>query len=698
MVFLNQLIIMKIEFIDHQSKYLNEVISLGTKHSNTLGFMPHGGFIEHARKKWIVVAHNDDELLGYLLFRLGAKNSRISITHLCIKPEHRGNQIARILIDQLKSKFQPSFAGILLSCRKDYTNACKLWEKYGFVSKKEVRSRSQDENYLIKWWYDFNKADLFSFYEQNPQKIRVLLDANIIIKLRDDQNIEHDEVKTLMADWLSDEVEYYIAPEIYNEINRDGKRDRAELTRKFIQYQFKEARLNKDECLQISNHLLNILPGHTDNDNSDRKQIAECISSGIEYFITGDGLILSKRDNIEEIFDITILNPLEFILEINKITNSTNYHPIRLAGTIQTTQDVENKKIEKLIEKFAIKREPESKQNFRNIINKILQNIKGNKIKIVSCPINGDIAFWGYILLPDTVEVSFLRIAENRLTQTLFIQLISEIITLAIDQGKVFIKIIDNHYSEQYQLILSELGFINKNNIWLKIAIKGLIQSRELLREYPFVSDYFENNLFDRIDKVDNEDLKADLLLKIERKLYPLKFSDLNIPCYIIPIKPYWAGQLFDKFISSASIFGANPDKIWNRENVYFRNIKPVTEKTPARILWYVSTEKGFQRHNAIVGVSYLDDMSVDLVKKQFSRFKKYGVYEWENVYKIAHNNINNSIKALKFSDTEVFKKTIPLSKITEILLANNRKRNTFTSPLEVNYTVFNDVYQLAVK
>jgi hypothetical protein len=38
------------------------------------------------------------------------------------------------------------------------------------------------------------------------------------------------------------------------------------------------------------------------------------------------------------------------------------------------------------------------------------------------------------------------------------------------------------------------------------------------------------------------------------------------------------------------------------------------------------------------------------------------------------------------------------LSKITEILLSNNRKRNTFTSPLEVNNKVFNDVYKLSLE
>jgi ribosomal protein S18 acetylase RimI-like enzyme/predicted nucleic acid-binding protein len=689
---------MKIEFIDQNDKYLDDVIALGNKHSNSLGFMPIGGFKEHAKKKWIIIAHKDNELLGYLLFRLAKRNSKVCITHLCIKPEHRGKQIATKLIDQLKSKYQQSFAGILLSCRKDYMEANRLWERYGFVSKIEVRSRSIDENYLVKWWYDFNRTDLFSFYEQNPQKIRVLLDANIVIKLRDNQTTEHEEVKALLADWLSDEVEYYIAPEIFNKIHRDNKRERAEITRKFIQKSFKEARLDKDECTKIRDCLVKILPGKKDNDNSDRKQLAECISSGIEYFITGDEPILSKRDEIAEMFDIAILNPLEFILKIDEIINSSNYHPIRLAGAIQTTQKVENKKIEQLIDRFLNKRFLESKQNFKNLVNRVLQNMKEGNIKIVTCPKNGDIAFWGYTFLSDSIEIPFLRIAENSLTHTLFAQLITEIINLAIDNKKHFIKINDNHFCEQHQQILSSSGFIKKEDIWSKIALSGLIESSNLLQKFPFISNYFGKDLFEQVDKIENSELKTKLLFEIESKLYPLKFTDLNIPCYIIPIKPLWAGQLFDKHISSSSIFGAIPEKIWNRENVYYRNVKPVSEKVPARILWYVSTEKGFQRQKAIVGASYLDDVSVDLVKKQFCKFKKYGIYEWKDVYQLARRDINNPIKALKFSDTEVFQNVINLHKITEILLANNRKRNTFTSPLEVNNKVFNDVYKLVLK
>ena len=61
----------------------------------------------------------------------------------------------------------------------------------------------------------------------------------------------------------------------------------------------------------------------------------------------------------------------------------------------------------------------------------------------------------------------------------------------------------------------------------------------------------------------------------------------------------------------------------------------------------------------------------------------------------MAKKDANREIKALKFSDTEVFKNIIPLKKVTEVLIDNNRPRNTFTSPLEVSKEIFDLLYKI---
>ena len=77
----------------------------------------------------------------------------------------------------------------------------------------------------------------------------------------------------------------------------------------------------------------------------------------------------------------------------------------------------------------------------------------------------------------------------------------------------------------------------------------------------------------------------------LEKLLWPLKIKDAEIPCYIVPIKPYYARELFDTKAAKAELFGVQPSLIWSKENVYYKNVHPNVEKFPARILWYASVK-----------------------------------------------------------------------------------------------------------
>lgn len=54
---------MTIEFIDNKNKFFSDVKTLGKKNSSTLGFMPEGGFEDHAKKRCIIIAIDNEALL-----------------------------------------------------------------------------------------------------------------------------------------------------------------------------------------------------------------------------------------------------------------------------------------------------------------------------------------------------------------------------------------------------------------------------------------------------------------------------------------------------------------------------------------------------------------------------------------------------------------------------------------------------------
>lgn len=673
---------MTIESINNESRFFQDVKTLGKRNSATLGFMPEGGFEDHAQNRWIIVAYIDDTLCGYLMYREVPRHSRISIVHLCVEENYRGQGITQKLLDHLRLLYEYNYGynGISLSCRNDYVGATNVWQKYGFVSKTQIRSRSVEENYLNKWWYDFNRQDLFSSAATQSKKIRALLDANIIIKLRDIENdyAPMEDPRCLLSDWLIDETEFLYASEIFNEINRDKDRKRAQRTRAFMNH-FIEAKHNIEDRKKIAQELEEFISGHTENDNSDRIQLATCIAAGVRYFITFDQGILGAKDTIESNYDVEILTPQEFVLFIDKLIDVESYSPKQILGAVfHSLSKVVNKELELCIDKFWNQRGGENKKQFRNSILKV---INSSLYIIDTVKYNGEnIALFAYGSENGILSIPIVRISDTNNGDTLFMGLIDEFISRAIIDKCHQITISESNVGDKYNSILLKFGFVRQEDLYVKYILDKCIDSCEL-----------ENIIMQNSIPISDDIIEQCQLIDIERKLFPLKIVDIDIPCYIVPIKAIWAAHLFDKLIASESLFGADVKRLWNVENVYYRSTKPITEKCPARILWYVSADKNSPRSKAIVACSYLDDVITGLPKDLFSRYKHYGIYEWSDIYKLCCEDIHNLVRALKFSQTQLFEKPVSYSTVTQIIGV----KNTFASPVLISKEKYTAIYKL---
>ena len=676
----------KTEFIDISSKYLPDVKLLGRKNSATLGFMPNGGFDDYAKRKNIIVATENEILVGYLMFRTGQKNTRITIVHLCVNDNYRGKGVSLQLLDELKNKYNNNFCGIYLNCREDFKYAANLWGKYGFTQQNKIRSRSTDEHYLITWFYDLNMPDIFKSLPYDSSKVCALLDTNIIVKLRDADNngsiSATEDPRCLLADWLATETKFYYAPEIYNEIDRDADRHRTDYTRRFLNA-FSEAYFDKKDEECIANELKNIIKSDTENDISDRKQVATCIAAQIRYFITYDAGILNKREEIEDKYDIQLYNPQEFITQIDKLIHTEDYVPVQLKGVnFHTMSKVNPLEISLCIDKFLNKKFSEEKKIFSEIVYNVI-NSKKNNVYVIKQK-DKIIAFYGIIYDKNICYIKFLRIDKNSIKYSLFTQIISDTIKNCLKDNVYKIDFCEKYIDTDSKSMLLKQGFTeSEDGAFIKHIVDKIIYSNEL----QDILGYMQINM--------GECQNNDVHIQTEQLFFPLKIRDLGIPVYIIPIKVYWAGQLFDYMTSAGELFGAEPDKLWNFENVYYRHTKPIREKCPARILWYVSGDKDYSRSKAIVASSLLTDVKTDKPKNIFREYKHYGIYQWNDIYELCGGNVENEIRALKFCCTEVFSEIIPYDKIQEILIKHGQRRNTFASPVEVSEDIYFDIYQL---
>ncbi len=688
---------MIIERIKESGDLFQQVVRLGTKNSKTLGHFPEGAFREYAKKGNIYCAIDENQVLGYLLFAAVQTKRTLRVIHLCVNINYRGTGVALALLNKLKFDHALNFKGISLSCRKDYVRANEFWKNYGFKPKDTVRSRSKTENYLIKWFYDFGNTDLFSILDVPYNKTTALLDANIIIKLREHKTSDKTGSKYLLADWLVDDVDYYYAQEIYNEFLRDGNSERATQSRKFLQ-NFYEAKFKPEENERILSKINQVIKGTSENDQSDKLQLSECITAGIDYFITTDTKILSHENYLFEEFGVRVLRPADFIILKDEDSNKSAYNSTRLSGVNYQYCRLKSGDIDKILSHFLRIKNGERRHQLRDLLTSLGGDIPNSHIKTVVDKSENLLAIWGAKNKDHYLEVCIIRTTTTKISATLFKQLAAEVI--AYSKEKNFNKtLISERFLNPIEIeTLDSLGFVKTDEGWMKLAIHKIGVSSEILRD----KNIFNHLPTSRKKLIQNGAFAQDDLLKleIERILWPVKFEDNKIPIYVIPIKPYWASQLFDHHLAADDLFGAKASLAWNRENVYYRSIMPIMEECPARILWYSSASDKFlrTRTSSIVATSYLDEVHIGSAKDLFRKFKHYGIYEWSHILDLAKGDPSSEIKALKFSDTEVFDKPIPLKVIHEILRVNGQSKNTFASPVKISVAAFLNIYSIGTE
>ena len=689
---------MKIQIIDPSHPLFPDVIILGKQNAKTLGMFPDGAFMDHALNKTIFGAVENGVLMGYILFRLTQSKRVVSITHVCIKPDYRKHGVGKLLLNTVKEKYARLYKGISLRCRRDYSEASRFWETYGFKAIDTIRSRSKDEHYLIKWWYDFGNSDLFSDHIATSSKINAVLDANIIMKLSDEPSKENAEALALVADWLSEEADYYFAPEVFNEINRDSNLKRAAETRKFV-HTLHEARFNSAETGRFLEELNSLLPGTSANDHSDRKQLAESICAGIDYFITLDAELLDTSDKIYEKYSVKVIRPADFILFIDHNSKGRDYNSYRLAGAHHEFANIRQDELDELVADCWLQREKnEKKHHLTQKLVAVISDIQHSVLRLVRDNSEKCIGYFAITYDSDQLILKLIRTSESKISDILFQQLIRDIILLAIEKDCSLIKIEDAIPNDERVQILYSFGFDHTpEQGWFKINITGQHDSHNILHNHTRVNQFWATTaIAKKIDDLQGIE-KHCFKLQLEKKLWPIKFKDIELPTYIIPIKPHWASQLFDHYIADHTLFGAKPELSWSKENIYYRSVKPVTELSPARILWYVSSESRpiSGRDKSIVATSYLEQVHIGPAKTLFQKFKNYGIYEWKDIYQLADQKSSKEIKALKFADTEVFKNPVSLRSIDRVMKQFGRSANTFASPVEISSLIFNEIYRI---
>jgi len=686
-----------------ESSHLEQVIILGDKNSATLGFLQREVFTKYANDGQIFVALDDkNTVLGYLLYGINRKVGLVYITHLCVDQSQRGKGIAKILFEKFKTKTQDNFKGIRVHCRRDYP-INEMWAKLGFrvIQEKIGRSKS-GQTRLTVWWFDHEHSTLFDFIseQQEETKLKVAIDANIFYDLQNDPIQANKESHALLDDWL--DIELCLTDEIFYEISRNPSEPKRNYQMK-IAHTYPKLSSPDDKFQMVNQQLQHLFPASKrKSDKSDLRQIAKTIAANISFFITRDENLLKRANEFYDLFGLHVIRPTDLIIYQDVLMRETEYHPARLAGSSIKMERIQLDKNSLLNDAFR-NETGESKSEFRDKLHYYLSHPHTFEAFII----HENDTLLAFVIYDNQhenkLEVPILRIAKNDLSSTLARHLVHYIVSASYKESHQLTKITEKFISKDLVETLHEQGFVPNNNSWLKVnlAIIDNIQGitnhlKGLNSQFPEDNKYFER-LINTLQKSDIVKNSQDLL-KIEKFLYPAKITNIDIPCYIIPIWPIWAMNLFDPNIAKQDLFGAEPTLMLNIENVYYRASRPMIY-APGRILWYVSKRKGkYQGTKSIRACSYLNEVFVDTPKSLFSQFKRLGIYKWENIFKVAKKDADKKIMAFQFSNTELFNSPVHADKLQEIWIQERGKNFSIQSPIKISSNLFYQLYKIGIE
>jgi hypothetical protein len=441
----------------------------------------------------------------------------------------------------------------------------------------------------------------------------------------------------------------------------------------------------------------------TTSDESDLRQLSWSIAAGVKFFVTLDGDLLKKDEQIYDRFGMHIVRPSDLVINQDQHVRETEYQPARLAGSRIRIERVRSDQVSLVEETFHAPQE-ETKAEFRRRVSRclaqphtfqteVIQSAE-RLLALVACGRENQ----------HELEIPVFRMVRDPLSTTLARHLVLRAVLLSCDERRVLTRVTDPYLSADAAGALREMGFVFLHGAWIRgnlavvETVEELALRLELLgRSFPEASQYFGHvsNTLRAAQSAGN----IQTVLRVERALWPAKMIDIDVPAFVVPIRPVWAMHLFDPGIANQDLFGGKPSLVFSVENVYYRARRPRVVSAPARILWYVSKGRGRYRGTmAIRACSYLDEVVVDKPKVLFSRFRRLGVYRWEDVLNVAKEKMEKEIMAFRFGNTEVFSSPVYRDKLQMIWEEETGRNFHIQGPISIPKERFFRLYRMGIE
>lgn len=634
---------------------LPRVLELLKQAKATVGFLPDEAVEERVWKGTLLVATDDGDVIGYLLYDL--PGDTVTIRQLAIAREMRGRGAARALVDELVRRYGDVRRGMRLTCRRDY-EANEAWHRLGFLPRSERRGRGTGETVLTRWWRSFGQPDLFTLAREQDDRPVAALDTNLLIRGADG---DPEVVEHLLADWLRAEVVFGLVDYSRVEVNRLEDKDLRQAHIRYIDG-FEEIGYRSNIAEALRTAVLDALGAAAGPHLDDILLATRAAAGGARWFVSEDVPFRKTCAAVlKDLAEIEVVSIAEMILSADRLARGELYNGHYLQGTDVQVREVANGEFDGLVRTFINPRAGESFRSWRRHLEALAKDVARTRLYLF-CDREVPIALT-VVMVGDIIEVPVCRVRRGPAEPTMARQLLAWLRDKCLELGGRAVEITDENAGQWIVRGCVAEGYLPGQRP-VAVPLTGV-------RTLPSVAAALaEPSLSVRLDPGHAQAL-AGLMpsptaaLSVERAFHPVIITGAGLPTVRVPIALPYAIELFDHTLSDGRLWSRDRSVALRREHVYFRS--PTARsllKGPARLLWHVTGDKR-QGGATLRARSLLNEAVIGDVDQLIRRFSHLGVLNRDEIRGMARNG---KVMALRFSHTAVFSRPITLDEYRRMM------------------------------
>lgn len=630
-----------IEVVGPDSPHYQRVIELGNANSKTLGFLPYEAISEAATEGRVLAFLEDGEVKGYALYGKRVRTGDISLTHLCVDRNQRGQGIARDLVGDIVKR-NPHRAGIRLSCRKDYA-ANDMWPKLGFQRLGEKPGRSRAGHPLVTWWLPIAAQSLFGEPEREDARLLVAIDTNILLDILEPRDFPAS--RALTADWVTEDAELAVTAQSHSELSEQRPRSGG------FESALGEFRTLEPPHAAWHTELESLKnePSAARLTDGDLRVVAQAAASDATYLVTRDEDLLKQAKHIEQLTGLNLVGPDDLLLSLQALGGEHSHQTRGIAASdmsfVAAAKMLSNAELSVYCHQHVDERPTELRQRLS------ISTARGGRIEQLLADSGEPVALGALYTEQARITVTALRSASVQQSYVAARQMIHHLRAIVAEDGrKTFV--VEDQTHPSVERALRDEGFRSEGSTWKAVVQTGIFRHGDSLPQ--------------ELNQIGWDRLNANLVREFERYAWPSKVFSGAVTSYVVPIKPEYARVLLGYEEAQTRLFEMHLRAAVARDNTYYMAPRPSIE-APARIIWWVS---GGGNVGGVRAMSWLDAVDTGDPSRLYRKYRDHGVLDKPQVLGSARPSSEGDhleVTALLFSQTEIFREPVPIVRAREL-------------------------------